>query len=162
MRVPGFNELLRADSCVRLMLEPFLEVSVFIKISKSAEPQFPGLHIARWDADRHALQAFSVQALFVEGFLDVLVPSLKAGVIGIYRDQQADRLAGVLPEESNRDFQTGEHKGKTAFLSSPRCDPDAVPAERLLENRTKKLLVPFVLTEQKTPQLVWHVRPRGR
>jgi hypothetical protein len=106
---------------------------MFVEITESAEPQLPGLHIARWNADRYALQALAVQALLAEGSLDVLVSPLETDGIGIHRHQQADCFSRAPPEEGDRDSKTGEDERKAAFLAFPaRFEVDAAPSKPLI------------------------------
>src|SRR5437016_13587682 len=85
---PGFDELLRVETRLYLV-KPGLEICVLVEIPKPAEPQLPGLHIACWDADRHAIQAVAGETLLAKSFRDVLVPPLEAGGVGIEGHQEA-------------------------------------------------------------------------
>ena len=142
---PGFDELLREKALFHLAVKPVLKVCLLVQIPKSAEPQLPGLHITRRDAHCHAIQALAGQALIAEGSLDVFLPPLKAGDIGIDHHQQADSLTGSLPEVAGHICKPGEDESEAA-IASARLDADA--AKQPLEDGTKQLLLLDVLAEQ--------------
>lgn len=81
----------------------------------------------------------------MESFLDLFLPLLKAGHVGIDDHQQADRLTGSLPEISGHICKTGEDESEAA-ISSARLD--AYAAKQPLEDGTKQLLLLDVLAEQ--------------
>jgi hypothetical protein len=104
------------------------------------------------------IEALVIKACLVDGCLDFFVPLVKAGVVGINGYKQPDGFIGMLLEVSARIGKASEHKRESAIASS-WLDPNAT--KQSLENRTKQPLLLDVLAEQRTPEVVWHVMPRG-
>jgi hypothetical protein len=142
---PGFDKLLREEALLHLAMKPVFEVCLLVQISKSAEPQLPGLHIARRDAHCHAIQVLAGQSLIAEGILDLFLSPLKADDICIDDHQQADSLTGSLPEVPGHICKAGQDESEAA-IASARLDADAV--KQPLEDRTKQLLLLDILAEQ--------------
>ncbi|HSK79860.1 MAG TPA: hypothetical protein VLQ45_25620 [Thermoanaerobaculia bacterium] len=145
---PGLDELLPLDSRLYFAMKPVLEVFTLIEIPEPAEPELPGLDVARRNADRHALQAISGKTRLLNSRLDVFVPLMKAGGVGIDDHQQPDGFGGTLPEISTRIGKAGEDERESAIWPS-RLYADTV--EQALEDRTKQPLLLDILAEQRTP-----------
>src|SRR5579885_2857249 len=80
---PGFDQLLRAEARPYLAAKHGLEILVLVEIPSPPEPQLPGLHVACWDADRHAIQALAGEALLAEGCHHLFVPPPEAVGVGL-------------------------------------------------------------------------------
>lgn len=143
---PGIHELSRAETRLDFAVKPALEIRLFIEIPLSAKPELPGLHIARRNAEGHAVHVPVLQTCLVHRVSDLLVAPLKAFNVRIDDHQQPHRLTRVVQKKAGRVRQASQNERKSALLST-WLDTDAdttIP----LENGAKQSLVLVVFTEQ--------------